>query len=127
MPEGYAIPSFELPPGGDARRPEITDTSHVTPEPAPFDPLTFDPTVLTDAELAALLNELEGEEETASRRRGSLHNRIEFVHAGGGASAEMAEDQLATMQTNERDLSGRRRALHLRIDLLRAERSRRLV
>jgi predicted nucleic acid-binding Zn-ribbon protein len=99
----------------------------VTPEPAPFDPLTFDPAALTDAELAALLNELEGEEETASRRRGSLHNRIEFVHAGGGASAEMAEDQLATMQTNERDLSGRRRALHLRIDLLRAERSRRLV
>jgi hypothetical protein len=99
----------------------------MTPEPVELEPVPFDPTALTDDELTALLAKLEGEEQTASRRRGSLHNRIEFVHAGGGASAEMAADQLASMQTNERDLSGRRRALHLQIDLLRAERSRRLA
>ena len=119
------------------RRLEIADTTHVTTEPVEFDPVSldpvsldpvpFDPAVLTDDELTALLQQLESEEKTASRRRGSLHNRIEFVHAGGGASAEMAEDQLASMQTRERNLSGRRHTLHLQIDLLRAERSRRLA
>jgi hypothetical protein len=99
----------------------------VTTEPAPDDSVPRDTAALADDELTALLEQLEGEEKTASRRRGSLHNRIEFVHAGGGASPEMAEDQLASMQTNERDLSGRRRALHRQIDLLRAERSRRLA
>jgi hypothetical protein len=82
---------------------------------------------LSDAELSALLERLEGEEAAASRRRGSLHNRIEFVHAGGGASAEQAADQLASMRDAERELSDRRLVLHRQIDELRAERSRRLA
>jgi hypothetical protein len=86
-----------------------------------------DMTVLSDAELEALLERLEREELTASRRRGSLHDRIEFVHAGGAASADPVNTQLATLQDNERQLSDRRLILHRQIDELRAERSRRLA
>jgi hypothetical protein len=82
---------------------------------------------LSDADLETLLGELEAEEQTASKRRGSLHARIEFVNAGGAASADPADRQLATLQGNERQLSDRRLILHRQIDELRAERSRRLA
>ncbi len=82
---------------------------------------------LSDADLDALLGELESEELTASKRRGSLHDRIEFVQAGGAASTDPADGQLATLQSNERQLSDRRLILHRQIDELRAERSRRLA
>ena len=87
--------------------------------------MSFNPTALTDAEITALLEPLESEETTVSRRRRSVHDQIDFISAGGGASAEMAEAQLASLRTKERTLSIRRRALHLQIDLLRAERSQR--
>ena len=82
---------------------------------------------LSDVDLETLLDELESEEQTASKRRGSLHDRIEFVHAGGAASADPADAQLATLKDNERQLSDRRLILHRQIDELRAERSRRLA
>ena len=82
---------------------------------------------LSDAELEALLEQLESEEHAASRRRATLHNRIEFVHGGGGASPEQAAAQLATMRESEREVSDRRLILHRQIDELRAERSRRLA
>ena len=86
-----------------------------------------DMTALSDDELESLLERLEEEELTASKRRGSLHDRIEFVHAGGAASADPVDSQLATLKDNERQLSDRRLILHRQIDELRAERSRRLA
>lgn len=83
-------------------------------------------TALSDADLSALLERLEAAETTASKRRMMLHNRIEFVHSGGGAAPELATEQLASMQASERELSDRRLILHQKIDELRAERSRRL-
>lgn len=86
-----------------------------------------EPSALSDMALNELLEQLEEEERAASRRRGSLHKRIEFVHSGGGASPELASDQLASLQASERELSDRRLILHQQIDDLRAERSRRLT
>ncbi len=81
---------------------------------------------LSDSDLDSLLGRLVSEEQVTSKRRETLHNRIEFVAAGGGAaSAEQAADQLASLRESERQVSDRRLILHRRIDELRAERSRR--
>lgn len=104
---------------------EVTDISFMTELSA--NARADEVSVLSDAELEALLERLEEEELTASKRRGSLHDRIEFVHAGGAASADPVNSQLATLQNNERQLSNRRLILHRQIDELRAERSRRLA
>jgi len=90
-------------------------------------PRLSDTAALSDADLEALIEQLESEEQTVSKRRESLHNRIEFVHAGGAASADTGDDQLASLRETERRLSDRRLELHLQIDELRAERSRRLA
>jgi hypothetical protein len=90
------------------------------------DSLTENLGALSDADLDALLERLVSEEQVTSKRRETLHNRIEFVAAGGGAaSADQAADQLATLRESERQVSDRRLILHRRIDELRAERSRR--
>ena len=86
-----------------------------------------DVTALSDTDLDSLLERLESEERTLSKRRGLLHSRIDFIHGGGAASAEPETDQLALLGTAERELSDQRRALHRMIDELRAERSRRSV
>lgn len=83
--------------------------------------------MLSVAELESLLQELLSEERSLSKRRAGLHDRIEFVHAGGGSSPDLAADQLASLQATERELSDRRLLLHQQIDEIRAERSRRLV
>lgn len=80
-------------------------------------------TALTDVELDALLAQLETEEQLVSKRRGALHNRIDFV--GGSASADAAGEQFASLHAAERELSERRHVLHRRIDEVRAERGRR--
>jgi hypothetical protein len=90
-------------------------------------PRVDDVAALSDADLDALLEQLESEEQVTSRRRASLHNRIEFVHSGGGASPDQAAEQLALLHASERELSDRRLILHRQIDELRAERSRRLA
>ena len=90
-------------------------------------PRLSDTAALSDADLEALIEQLESEEQTVSKRRESLHNRIEFVHAGGAASADTGDDQLASLRETERGVSDRRLELHLQIDELRAERSRRLA
>ena len=84
-----------------------------------------DVTVLSDRDLTVLLAELEREERTVSRRRNTLHNRIDFVRAGGYASAGPGDDPLEMLVETEHELSEQRHALHVRIDELRAERSRR--
>jgi hypothetical protein len=84
-----------------------------------------DPTALSDAELGRLLERLEREERTVSRRRSALHNRLDFVRAGGFASAGSETDDLTLLLETEHELSEQRHLLHRQIDALRAERSRR--
>jgi hypothetical protein len=86
---------------------------------------TGDPTALPDPELSALLEQLEREERIVSRRRNTLHDRIDFLRSGGFASASPDNDDLALLLDTERELSARRHVLHRQIDELRAERSRR--
>ena len=101
-----------------ARPPEIADTGIMA---STVDQLSE----LGDVELGVLLAQLEREERLVSKRRSTLHDRIDFVRAGGYASADPAEEQLSALQATEHELSGRRRVLHQKIDELRAERSRR--
>ena len=84
-----------------------------------------DVTALDDAELSALLTRLEREERLVSKRRTTLHGRIDFVRAGGFASTDPEHEQLSTLEAAEAELSNRRHALHRQIDELVAERSRR--
>ena len=136
----WDAPSFELGRKGDARRVAITrylghdlDGSRsiglvgvVAPGRMSTDSHTENVAALSDSDLDSLLGRLVSEEQVTSKRRETLHNRIEFVAAGGGAaSAEQAADQLASLRESERQVSDRRLILHRRIDELRAERSRR--
>lgn len=82
---------------------------------------------LSNDELETLLERLETEERDVSRRRRALHTRIEFISGGGGATVEVAADQLAALHESEREISDRRRSLHVQIDTLRTEASRRLT
>jgi hypothetical protein len=67
---------------------------------------------LTDEALERALQELEAEENEISRLRGKLHDRLSSFPN-------------EVSQQHERDISAKRRSLHVRIDALRAERSRR--
>ena len=86
---------------------------------------TEDVTALSDAELGRALAQLEREERQVSKRRTTLHDRIDFVRAGGFASTDPTHEQLSTLEAAEAELSRQRHALHLQIDDLVAERSRR--
>jgi len=82
-----------------------------------------DVAALSDTELRVRLRELEREEHSVSRRRTTLHTRIDFVHAGGYASSDPELEPLEALETTERELSARRLELHAQIDALLAERS----
>jgi hypothetical protein len=71
-----------------------------------------DLTGLSDEELERALRDLEVEEADVSRLRRKLHDRL-------------ASFPNEVTQQQEREVSAKRRALHVRIDELRAERSRR--
>jgi hypothetical protein len=86
-----------------------------------------DPTALGDAELLSLLRRLEQEEQSVSKRRTRLHERINFVRAGGYASTDPQHESLVALQATETELSEHRLLLHAQIDALRAEHSRRRV
>jgi hypothetical protein len=86
-----------------------------------------DPAALGDAELRSLMRRLEREERSVSTRRNTLHNRIDFVRAGGYASTDPEHESLAELQATEVELSEHRLVLHAQIDALRAERSRRRI
>ena len=91
-------------------------------------PLAFaDPTALSDAELGSLLRQLQREEQSISRRRTTLHSRIDFVRAGGFASNDPGSESLADLQATEVELSERRLVVHQQLSELSAERSRRRV
>jgi anti-sigma-K factor RsiG len=97
------------------------DDIHVMGILAPLD----DVTRLPEPRLNALLAQHEQEERTLSRRRNSLHERIDFVRAGGFASADPTTEPLDDLLEAEREISARRHAIHQQIDELRAEQSRR--
>jgi hypothetical protein len=84
-----------------------------------------DVTALSDNELTRLITQLERDEQSVSRRRTRLHNRIDFLRSGGFASAEPGEDPLDQLLEEDRKISAQRLDLHYRIDALLAERSRR--
>ena len=86
---------------------------------------TDDIRALGDIELGALLARLEHEEQVVSRRRSTLHNRIDFLRSGGFASTDPAREPLEELVAREHQLSEQRRLLHRQIDAVRSEDSRR--
>jgi hypothetical protein len=101
---------------------------------------------LGDAELKGLIDELSKEEDTVSFERRVLQGRIDILRAGGvgagaaddaaladaitaaltgkAATAELSPEaaaELAELEQQEQEISFRRRMLHGRIDILRAE------
>jgi predicted nucleic acid-binding Zn-ribbon protein len=67
------------------------------------------------------LAELNEEERSISARRRRLHDRIDFLRAGGGGPLENVAQLLADLEQEEREVSAYRRDLHERIELMRAE------
>ena len=78
---------------------------------------TPDPIGFSDAELDAELERLLEEERHLSARRTTFHERMSFLGAG--------DEQIPRLRDLERTLSTERQALHVSIDLLRAELGRR--
>ena len=66
------------------------------------------------------LSELEREERALSIRRRRLHDRIDFLRAGGGGDTLASQAQLHELERQEREISAERRQLHERIATLRA-------
>jgi hypothetical protein len=132
-PRWYVIPSFELRRPGDGSPSENADAVHVIPNEesvvsdvtAPPGPV--DPSELGDAELRSRVRQLEQEEHAVSRRRTTLHTRIDFVRGGGYASTDPLLESLAELEATERELSTRRLELHAQIDTLRTERTLRRI
>ena len=86
-----------------------------------------DPAELSDGALRSLLRRLEREEQSVSRRRTTLHTRIDFVRGGGFASTDPEHESLESLQTTEAQLSDLRLELHAQIDTLQLERTRRRI
>jgi hypothetical protein len=81
----------------------------------------IDLATLSDAELGERVQALEREEHAVSRRRTTLHTRIDFVRAGGYASTDPEYEPLKALEASERELSAHRLEIHAQIDALRAE------
>jgi hypothetical protein len=77
-----------------------------------------------EPEPSPTLAELNEEERAISARRAKLHNRIDFLRAGGGGPLEEVAELLAELEREERQVSDYRLELHERIELLRAESQR---
>lgn len=128
------VPSFELRQEEDGCR--VRNRLYI-PHDLEHEPLTLseltaptiigDPAELSDAELHLFLHRLEREEQSISRRRTTLHTRIDFVRAGGYASTDPEHESLAALQATELEISEQRLGLHAQIDALWAERTRRRI
>ncbi len=64
------------------------------------------------------LERLESEERALSARRRRLHERIDFLRAGGAEEPDGGH-ALALLERQEREVSAARRSLHRQIDELR--------
>jgi hypothetical protein len=73
------------------------------------------------ADDARRLSELESEERAVSGKRRRLHDRIDFMRAGGAVASPDATEQLRRLEEEESQLSFRRRELHVEIDTLRVK------
>lgn len=80
---------------------------------------------LSDGELERLLEQLDDDERRISRRRASLHSRIDYLHGGGSGFGADVMAQIQVLTADERRISDERHALHRRIDVLRDELRRR--
>jgi hypothetical protein len=80
---------------------------------------------LSNAELIALLARLDGEQCHLSELCVVLHIKIEKLQARSDDTSELAAELESTL-SKEREISGRSRELHRKIEELRIERSRRL-
>jgi len=67
-----------------------------------------------------LRGKLEAEEQSLSRQRARLQDRIDFIRSGGSglSSAAQVEEQLRRLLDKERALSERRSELHTKISEL---------
>jgi hypothetical protein len=110
---------------GDAERPR---DAGVNPCPSAADTSgmnTADLATLDDGALADRLARFEDDERRLSRRRTSLHDRIDFLARGGYAHEEQSEAQLTALRAEERALSDERHHVHEAIAAARAELVRR--
>ncbi len=66
------------------------------------------------------LAKLRAEEQSLSRQRARLQDRIDFIRSGGSglSSASQVEEQLRLLQDKERAMSERRSELHAQIGQL---------
>jgi predicted nucleic acid-binding Zn-ribbon protein len=90
-----------------------------------FDPRADDTAALSDGDLEQLLEQLDEEERRISRRRASLHSRIDYLHGGGSGFGPDVMEEMQALTADERRISDERQALHRRIDVLRDELRRR--
>lgn len=67
------------------------------------------------------LSQLRKEERSLSAKRTRLHNRIDFLRAGGGGLPGQDADLLAELERQEKEISQQRRELHELIDRLTAQ------
>jgi predicted nucleic acid-binding Zn-ribbon protein len=71
-----------------------------------------DGTVTSELDLA----QLRKEERSISAKRTRLHNRIDFLRAGGGGHPGQDADLLEELERQEREISRQRRELHEQIE-----------
>lgn len=83
-----------------------------------------DLTRISDDDLLALANRLAEDEQRLSRKRTSLHRRIDFLRAGAATTAA-EQEQLKLLLGDEETVSKRRKALHGEIELVLTETHRR--
>jgi predicted nucleic acid-binding Zn-ribbon protein len=70
------------------------------------------------------LAQMRKEERSLSARRTRLHNRIDFLRAGGGGESADTAEHIAELERQEREISRERRELHERIEIAELKLSR---
>ena len=67
------------------------------------------------------LAQLRKEERSLSAKRTRLHNRIDFLRAGGGGAPGQDAELLEELERQEKEISRQRRELHERIERASAQ------
>lgn len=84
-----------------------------------------DLSLLSNAELAALIDEAVAAERRVSARRNNLQDRLDFLRSGGGSATTASGHLLEKLAADEQRVSDERKAIHRLIDRLNGERARR--